>query len=138
MHIAMIATFWTTTARLVRGEVIKLKNFEFVEAARAIGLPQRLIIFRHILPNTFHILLVQATIVFVSAIKSEVILSFLGLGVKDGVSWGVMIAESTQEVQAGHFSNFVTASAFLFVLVMAFNLFSDALQDALDPRKVSA
>ncbi len=137
MHIAMIATFWTTTGRLVRGEVIKLKNFEFVEASRAIGLPQSKIIFRHILPNTFHILLVQATIVFVGAIKSEVILSFLGLGVVDGVSWGLMIAESTQEVQAGHFSNFLTASAFLFVLVMAFNMFSDALQDALDPRKVS-
>ncbi len=138
MHIAMIATFWTTTGRLVRGEVIKLKNFEFVEAARAIGLPQSKIIFRHILPNTFHILLVQSTIVFVGAIKSEVILSFLGLGVVDGVSWGLMIAESTQEVQAGHFSNFLTASAFLFVLVMAFNMFSDSLQDALDPRKVSA
>ena len=138
MHIAMIATFWTTTARLVRGEVIKLKNFEFVEAARAIGLPQRLIIFRHITPNTFHILLVQATIVFVGAIKSEVILSFLGLGITHGVSWGLMIAESTQEVQAGHFSNFVTASTFLFVLVMAFNMFSDSLQDALDPKKVSA
>ena len=138
MHVAMIATFWTTTARLVRGEVIKLKNFEFVEAARAIGLPQRLIIFRHIMPNTFHILLVQATIVFVGAIKSEVILSFLGLGVVDGVSWGLMIAESTQEVQAGHYSNFITASTFLFVLVMAFNMFSDSLQDALDPKKVSA
>lgn len=138
MHIAMIATFWTTTARLVRGEVIKLKNFEFVEAARAIGLPQNKIIFRHIMPNTFHILLVQATIVFVGAIKSEVILSFLGLGVVDGVSWGLMIAESTQEVQAGHYSNFLTASVFLFVLVMAFNMFSDSLQDALDPKKVSA
>ncbi len=138
MHIAMIATFWTTTARLVRGEVIKLKNFEFVEAARAIGLPRNQIIFRHIMPNTYHILLVQATIVFVSAIKSEVILSFLGLGVVDGVSWGLMIAESTQEVQAGHYSNFLTASLFLFVLVMAFNMFSDSLQDALDPKKVSA
>ena len=138
MHIAMIATFWTTTARLVRGEVIKLKNFEFVEAARAIGLPSSKIIFRHITPNTFHILLVQATIVFVSAIKSEVILSFLGLGVVDGVSWGLMIAESTQEVQAGHFSNFLSASAFMFVLVMAFNMFSDSMQDALDPRKVSS
>jgi ABC-type dipeptide/oligopeptide/nickel transport system permease subunit len=138
MHIAMIATFWTTTGRLVRGEVIKLKNFEFVEAARAVGVPQFKIIFRHILPNTFHILLVQATIVFVGAIKSEVILSFLGLGVVDGVSWGLMIAESTQEVQAGHFSNFITASTFLFVLVMAFNMFSDSLQDALDPKKVSA
>jgi ABC-type dipeptide/oligopeptide/nickel transport system permease subunit len=137
MHIAMIATFWTTTGRLVRGEVIKLKHFEFVEAARAIGVPSSKIIFRHILPNTSHILLVQATIVFVSAIKSEVILSFLGLGVKNGVSWGLMIAESTQEVLAGQFNNFIVASAFMFVLVMAFNLFSDALQDALDPKTVS-
>jgi len=138
MHIAMVSTFWTTTGRLVRGEVIKLKNFEFVEAARAIGVPQVVIIFRHILPNTFHILLVQATIVFVAAIKSEVILSFLGLGVQDGVSWGLMIAESTQEVLAGFFNNFVWASVFLFGLVMAFNMFSDALQDALDPKKVAA
>jgi ABC-type dipeptide/oligopeptide/nickel transport system permease subunit len=136
MHLAMIVTFWTTTARVIRGEVMKLKELEFVEAARAIGVPSRLIIFRHILPNTSHILLVQATIVFVSAIKSEVILSFLGLGVQDGVSWGLMISESTQEVTIGIFNNFLAASGLLFVLVMAFNLFSDALQDALDPRKV--
>ena len=136
MHAAMIATFWTTTARVVRGEVMKLKELEFIEAARAIGVPQHLIIFRHILPNTSHLLLVQATIVFVSAIKSEVILSFLGLGVQDGVSWGLMIAESTQEVIVGQFKNFFAASGMLFVLVMAFNLFSDALQDALDPKKV--
>jgi len=135
MHIAMVATFWTTTARLVRGEVIKLKNLEFVEAAHAIGLGQFRIIFRHLLPNTFHILLVQGTIVFVSAIKAEVILSFLGLGVQDGVSWGLMIAESTQEVLAGQYMNFIVASSFMFVLVMAFNLFSDGLQDALDPRR---
>lgn len=138
MHIAMVSTFWTSTGRLVRGEVIKLKHFEYVEAARAIGLNQLTIIFRHILPNTFHILLVQATIVFVAAIKSEVILSFLGLGIQDGVSWGLMIAESTQEVLSGHFNNFILASALLFVLVMGFNLFADALQDALDPRKVSS
>lgn len=137
MHVAMIAVFWTITARLVRGEVIKLKNFEFVEAAHAIGVPHFLIIFRHIMPNTLHILLVQSTIVFVAAIKSEVILSFLGLGVKDGVSWGLMIAESTQEVLAGHFNNFIAASALMFGLVMAFNMFSDSLQDALDPKKVS-
>jgi peptide/nickel transport system permease protein len=138
MHIAMIATFWITTARLVRGEVIKLKGLEFVEAAHAIGLSNRLIIFRHILPNTLHILLVQATISFVAAIKSEVILSFLGLGVKDGMSWGLMISESTFEVLAGFFNNFIAASVLMFGLVMAFNLLSDALQDALDPRTVSA
>lgn len=137
MHIAMIVTFWTTTGRLVRGEVIKLKEQEFVEAAHAIGVPEMTIIFRHILPNTFHILLVQATISFVAAIKSEVILSFLGLGVKDGMSWGLMIAESTLEVLAGFFNNFLAASLLMFGLVMAFNMFSDALQDALDPRHVS-
>ncbi|MEM7082301.1 MAG: ABC transporter permease [Pseudomonadota bacterium] len=136
MHVAMVATFWTTTARLVRGEVIKLKQLEFVESARAIGVSDLVITFRHILPNTNHILLVQATIVFVAAIKSEVILSFLGLGIQDGVSWGSMLAEATLEVSAGHLNNFLFASLFMFVLVMAFNLFSDALQDALDPRVV--
>ena len=135
MHIAMIATFWTTTARVVRGEVIKLKNLEFVEAARSIGLHPLTIIFRHIVPNTFHILLVQATIVFVAAIKSEVILSFLGLGVQDSISWGLMIAESTTEVLAGHYMNFVAASGFMFALVMGVNLCSDGLQDALDPKR---
>ncbi len=138
MHVALVATLWTTTSRIVRGEVMKLRNLEFVEAARALGVPGPVIIFRHVLPNTAHILLVQATIVFVTAIKAEVILSFLGIGTQDGVSWGVMIAQSTSEVTAGFFNNFVAASAFMFVLVMAFNLFSDALQDALDPKKVSA
>jgi len=137
MHVAMISTFWTGVSRLIRGEVIKLRGLEYVEAAHAIGVPEYTIIFRHILPNTSHILLVQATITFVAAIKSEVILSFLGLGVKDGMSWGLMIAESSQEVLAEFFNNFLAASVFMFGLVMAFNMFSDALQDALDPRKVS-
>jgi len=137
MHIAMIATFWIGTARLVRGEVIKLKEYEFIEAARSIGVSQIVIIFRHILPNTMHILLVQSTITFVAAIKSEVILSFLGIGVQDGMSWGLMISESTLEVLAGFFNNFIAASLLMFGLVMAFNMFSDALQDALDPRSVS-
>ncbi len=137
MHVAMISTFWTSASRLVRGEVIKLRSLEYIEAAHAIGVPEFTIIFRHILPNTTHILLVQATITFVAAIKTEVILSFLGLGVRDGMSWGLMIAESTQEVLAGFFNNFLAASALLFGLVMAFNMFADALQDALDPRKVS-
>ena len=134
MHIAMIVTFWTTTARIIRGEVIRIKQREFIEAARAIGLPGLKIIFRHVLPNTFHILLVQGTIVFVAAINTEVILSFLGLGIQDGVSWGLMLAESSQEVLAGHFGNFIAAGSSLFLLLMGFNLLADALQDALDTR----
>lgn len=138
MHLAMIITFWTTTARIIRGEVMRLKQREFVEAARAIGLPGLTTVFRHVLPNTYHILLVQATIVFVAAINTEVILSFLGLGIQDGVSWGLMLAESSQEVLSGHFGNFVAAGTSLFVLLMGFNLLADALQDALDTRGASA
>lgn len=134
MHIAMIATFWTGTGRLVRGEVMRLKNREFVDAARSIGLPVYKIVIRHLLPNMLPLLLVQVSLVFVAAIKTEVILSFLGLGVKDGVSWGLMLAESTQEVLAGQFANFIAASGMLFLLLMGFNLMVDAFQNALDER----
>jgi len=137
MHVAMIATFWSSTCRIVRGEVIKIRSLEYVQAAQAVGVGPVPIIFRHVMPNTFHILLVQATIAFVGAIKSEVILTFLGLGVKDGVSWGTMLSESTNDVLRGHFGNFLGASGFLFILVIAFNMFADALQDALDPKKVT-
>jgi peptide/nickel transport system permease protein len=137
MQVAMIATFWTTTGRLVRAEVMKIKSREFIAAAQAIGLPDLLILSRHVLPNTLHILLIQASIAFVAAIKTEVILSFLGLGIQDGVSWGLMLAESTQEVLAGHFNNFMAASLMLFVLLLGFNLFADALQDAFDPKQVA-
>ena len=135
MHLAMIITFWTTTARIVRGEVMRIRQREYIEAAQAIGLSGPRIVFRHVLPNTIHILLVQASIVFVAAINTEVILSFLGLGIQDGVSWGLMLAESSQEVLAGHFGNFVAAGSFLFVLLMGFNLLADSLQDALDTRR---
>ena len=121
----------------MRGEGIKLRGLEFVVAARAIGLSELTIVFRHILPNTLHILLVQVTICFVEAIKAEVILSFLGLGIKDGMSWGLMISETTLEILSGHFNNLIAASALMFGLVMAFNLLADALQDALDPRHVA-
>jgi peptide/nickel transport system permease protein len=137
MHLAMIATFWTGTGRLVRAEVMKIKTREFVLSARAIGLPAPLILLRHVLPNTVHILLVQASLAFVAAIKTEVVLSFLGIGVQHGVSWGLMLAESTQEVLAGHFNNFLAASLMLFTLLLGFNLLTDALQDAFDPKQVA-
>jgi ABC-type dipeptide/oligopeptide/nickel transport system permease subunit len=136
MHVAMISTFWVGTARLIRGEVIKLRDMEYVDAAHSIGVPETTIIFRHILPNTSHILLVQASILFVGAIKAEVILSFLGIGIKDSMSWGLMIDESTKEVLSGFYNNFLAASLLMFGLVMAFNAVADALQDALDPRTV--
>lgn len=134
MHLAMIATFWTTTARLVRAETLRLRGLEFIEAARVSGLPPHRIILRHIFPHLAHIALVQTTLIFIAAIKAEVVLSFLGLGVQDTISWGVMIAEAGQEVVSGQFMNFITASTFLFGLVMATNLLADRMQDWLDPR----
>jgi peptide/nickel transport system permease protein len=138
MQIAMVATFWTATARLVRAEVMRLRECAFVDAARAIGLPDRLVIWRHILPNTLHLLLVQGSLTFVAAIKAEVILSFLGLGLGDGVSWGLMLAESTQDVLNGHFGNFLAATGFMFVLLLGVNLLVDSLQEAWDARGVVA
>ena len=105
-------------ARLVRAEAIRLREREYVLSARAIGLPGHLILWRHILPNSLHILLVQGSLTFVATIKTEVILSFLGLGVKEGVSWGLMLAESTQDVLTGEFGNFLAASSLLFMLLL--------------------
>lgn len=136
MHAAMMATFWTTTSRLVRAEVMRLKARDFVQSALALGQPPLITLIRHVLPNTSHLLLAQGAVVVVAAIKAEVILSFLGLGIQDGVSWGLMLAESTQEVLAGHFNNLLAASIPLFATLLGFNLVADALQDALDPRVV--
>jgi peptide/nickel transport system permease protein len=138
MQLAMIACFWTTTARLVRAEVMRLREQEFVKSAVLLGLPTWRVLLRHVLPNTSHVLLAQSAIVFAAAIKAEVVLSFLGLGVQDGVSWGLMLAESTQEVLAGQFNNFWAASLPLFALLLGFNLLADALQTALDPRQLPA
>ncbi|NEZ04641.1 ABC transporter permease [Wenzhouxiangella sp. XN201] len=134
MQAAMILTFWTLTARLVRAETLRLRQLDFVAAARVSGLTPGRIVRRHILPNTWHILLVQATLVFVAAIKAEVVLSFLGLGPDNSISWGVMIAEASQEVLAGHITNFIAASSALMALVLTVNHLADRLQAQLDPR----
>lgn len=134
MHLAMILSFWTLTARLVRTETIRLRQREFVAAARVSGLGGRRILLAHILPNMAPLLLVQFSLVFVAAIKAEVVLSFLGIGLQDSISWGIMIAEASQEILAGHYTNFVAASLALFLLVLSVNRLTDRLQDHLDPR----
>lgn len=131
---AMVLTFWTMTARLVRAETRRLRALPFVDAARVGGLTPSRIVVRHILPNTGHLLVVQASIVFVAAIKAEVVLSFLGIGERDGVSWGTMLAEAGQEILAGQYMNFLAASAALFVLVAAVNRLAEAIQRDLQPN----
>tara|TARA_B100000609_G_C17222531_1_gene441338 strand:+ start:8813 stop:9658 length:846 start_codon:yes stop_codon:yes gene_type:complete len=134
VYVAFGATFWIGPCRVVRGEILKLKELEYVQAARAIGLDRLTILFKHVLPNTLHLVFVYFSLVFIGAIKSEVILTFLGLGVKDMPSWGLMIKSASHEIIAGFWWQMIGASLALFVLVYAFNIFTDALQDALDPK----
>ena len=135
MELAMIVTFWTTMARLVRAEVIRIKQRDFILSARTIGLSSFAILRAHILPNALPVLLVQFSVIFIAAIKAEVVLSFLGLGNSSTISWGLMISESTQEVIAGHYLNFFSASVLLFILIYSVSLITDSLQTRTDPRQ---
>ena len=134
IYVSFCATFWVGTCRVVRGEVLKLREAEYVQAARAMGYGPWRILLRHVLPNTLHLLLVNFALLFVGAIKSEVILSYLGLGVQGEPSWGVMINQAKEELVNGFYWQIGAATAFMFGLVLCFNIFADALQDALDPK----
>jgi ABC-type dipeptide/oligopeptide/nickel transport system permease subunit len=128
-------TGWTGTFRLIRGEYLKHKVREYVQAADAIGASNARRMFVHILPNAGHVVLVQLSLHVVLFIKSEVVLSFLGFGVGvDTVSWGSMLAEAQSELLLGNWWQLAAATAAMALLVTAFSLFTDALRDALDPR----
>jgi len=136
LYCAFCLTFWIGPCRVIRGETLKLRELEYVQAATAMGYPRMYILLWHVLPNTMHLMFINFSLLFIGAIKSEVILSFLGLGVKSGPSWGIMISQSGQEVINGFFWQIGTATVFMFGLVLAFNILSDALQDAFDPKHV--
>ena len=128
-------TGWTGTFRLIRGEYLKHKAREYVQAADAIGASDSRRIFVHIFPNVSHVVLVQLSIYTVGFIKAEVILSFLGFGVPvDVVSWGSMLNEAQNELILGKWWQLAAAGTAMAILVTAFSLFTDALRDALDPK----
>lgn len=128
-------TGWTGTFRLIRGEYLKHKAREYVQAADAIGASNARRMFIHIFPNVSHVVLVQLSIYAVGFIKAEVILSFLGFGVPvDVVSWGSMLNEAQNELILGKWWQLVAAGTAMALLVTAFSLFTDALRDALDPK----
>ena len=126
---------WTGIYRLVRAEFMKHAVREYVRAAEAIGASTTSRMFRHILPNISHVLLVQLSVHVVGFIKAEVILSYLGLGVAvDEVSWGTMLSEAQSELIQGYWWQLTAATVFMAIFVTAFSLFTDALRDALDPK----
>lgn len=135
VFIAVGLTSWVTLARLIRGEFMKNKDREYVQAAAALGASHGRRMFLHILPNVLHLAFVQFGLGFVSAIKIEVILSYLGLGVDVSTpSWGLMIDDAKLELARPFWGNFLAATVFMFGLILAFNLFNDALRESFDPK----
>ena len=136
VYLAIGLTSWVGLCRLIRGEVIKHKERDYVVAARAFGGSDFYIIFRHIVPNVFHLVIIDFSLRFVGFIHAEVILSFLGLGAKDEPSWGVMIDEARQELSRvpSVWWQLAAATVAIFFISLALNIVGDALRDALDPK----
>ncbi len=133
--VILALTGWTGMYRQVRAEFIKHASRDYVRSAEAIGASKMSRMFKHILPNVSHVVLVRMGLLTVGFIKAEVILSYLGLGVRvDQVSWGTMLAEAQAELILGHWWQLVAATLFMAVFVTAFSLMADALRDALDPK----
>lgn len=136
VYCAIGLTGWITLCRVVRGETMRLRSMPYVAAARVAGVSSPVIVFRHILPNVFHLVIIYFTLSFAGAIMLEVIVSYLGFGVQGAPSWGVMIADGQERLWRGIWWEISAATGFMFVLVLALNLLGDALRDALDPRHI--
>ena len=135
--LALGLTTWVSTCRIVRAEFIKHRERDYVQAALSLGFSKGRVIFRHILPNVFHMVLITFSLLFIGAIKFEVILSFLGLGLEpDEASWGNMISKGASELMRAEsvWWQITTATAALFGIALSVNLLADSLRDALDPR----
>ena len=132
--VALGVTSWVHFCRIARGETLKLREADYVDAARVLGASDRRIIFRHIIPNIAHLIIITFALLFTGLVLSETILSYLGLGL-DG-SWGQMIDQARNELSRTPvvWWNLAGASVGLFTLVLAVNMIADAMRDVIDPR----
>jgi oligopeptide transport system permease protein len=134
LFIAIAAISWLTLCRVVRGQIISLKNAEFVEAARSMGASTPRIIFRHLTPNTLGVIVVFSTLMVPQFIMQESFLSFLGLGVSAPMaSWGSLVAEGANVMDLYPWQLLVPALS-MTVFLFAMNFLGDGLRDALDPQ----
>jgi peptide/nickel transport system permease protein len=134
----MGVTSWTGLARLLRGESLKLRTLDYVEAARAFGVSHTRIITRHIFPNVFHLVLIAIVLDFSGLVLAEAVLSYVGVGVDPSMfSWGNMINGARLELarEPTVWWQLGAAFVFMFTLVLAANLFADGVRDAFDPRQ---
>ena len=126
-------TTWVGVCRTIRAEVMKHRDRAYVQAAKTLGYSDARIMFRHILPNVAHVILIQFSIRFPSAVSTEVFISFLGIGVQGEPSWGIMINNARTRLWQGIWWEMVFTTAAIFILVLVFNHLADYLRDRLDP-----
>lgn len=130
----MIGIFsWAGNARYIRGEVLRIKNYEFIDAAKSLGASKTRIIFRHILPNVLHIIIVLTTLQIATAILVEAAVSFLGFGDTNAITWGQQLQKAQEAVKEAWWEG-VFPGFFITLLVLGFSLLGNGLRDALDPR----
>lgn len=130
----MIGLFsWASNARIIRGEVLRVKQFEYIEASKSLGASQSRIIFRHVLPNVLHIILVLTTLQIATAILVEAAVSFLGFGDPNSITWGQQLQGASEAVKEAWWEG-VFPGFFITMLVLGFSLLGNGLRDALDPR----
>jgi len=134
VYIALTATSWISLARILRGEVLKHKEKEYLVAAESMGVGHTQRIFKHLLPNVTHQIILSMTFMVEIAIRSEVLLSYLGLGVQNLPSWGKMIDDAKGELSTGVWWQLTAATVAMFFLMFAINILGDYVRDALDPR----
>lgn len=126
-------TTWVGVCRTVRAETARHRDRPYVLAARTLGFSSARIMFRHILPNVLHLVLIQFSIRFPSSVSTEVFISFLGIGVQGEPSWGVMINNARMRLWQGVWWEMAFTTLAIFFLVLAFNHIADYLRDRLDP-----
>lgn len=137
LFVGIGAVSWLTMSRIVRGQVLSVKNRQFVDASRALGASHARILFRHILPNVAGVILVYLTLTVPSVILYESFLSFLGMGIKPPMaSWGSLIAEGARQLNPIriYWWMLVFPCAMLISTLLALNFVGDGLRDAYDPR----
>jgi oligopeptide transport system permease protein len=134
MLLALVLLSWPSTARLVRGEILRLREEGFVQAAKLLGAKPNYLLMRHMIPNTMGVILVNITFAIPSAIFTEAFLSFIGMGVVPPTpSWGAMSNEGIKSM-LNHPHELIFPAAVISLTVLAFNLLGDGLRDALDAR----
>ncbi|WP_152600754.1 ABC transporter permease [Pontibacillus yanchengensis] len=133
--LAMTLTGWIPMARLVRGQVLQMKEQEFVQASEALGAKTGWVLRKHMIPNTMGPILVNVTLTVPTAIFAEATLSFLGLGIPaPQASWGTMANDALDSILVGNFYQLFFPAILISLTMFAFNVFGDGLRDALDPK----